>query len=156
VGQRIKRIFVGSQRLHTLTFGLLTAFFFIRAGSLVSVPALIGTPFLFVALFAVKIGVKMIQMIPLVSRRGVVPSVLDSRPNASHPSKPSTPSWPSAATRPGLERGGGYGYFWTGEDTEWLEKTVSVPKVGQSHAGAMDARVPVVEEAEPGDHAERE
>lgn len=30
------------RRLRTLTFGLLTPFYFIRAGSLVSVPALVG------------------------------------------------------------------------------------------------------------------
>jgi hypothetical protein len=29
-----------------------------------------------------------------------------------------------------LERGSGYFYFWTGEATDWLEKTVRVPRVG--------------------------
>jgi glutathione-regulated potassium-efflux system ancillary protein KefC len=38
------------RRLRTLTFGLLTPFYFIRAGSLVSVPALIATPIAFVVL----------------------------------------------------------------------------------------------------------
>ena len=28
-----------------------------------------------------------------------------------------------------LERGSSYFYFWTGEATEWLEKTVRVPNV---------------------------
>ena len=28
-----------------------------------------------------------------------------------------------------LERGSGYFYFWTGEATDWLEKTVRVPNV---------------------------
>ena len=32
------------RRLRTLTFGLLTPFYFIRAGSLVSVPALVAAP----------------------------------------------------------------------------------------------------------------
>ncbi len=32
------------RRLRTLTFGLLTPFYFIRAGSFVSVPALIAAP----------------------------------------------------------------------------------------------------------------
>lgn len=29
-----------------------------------------------------------------------------------------------------LERGDGYFYFWTGEATDWLDKTVRVPTVG--------------------------
>ena len=36
-------------RLRTLTFGLLTPFYFIRAGSLVSLPALVAAPFGFIA-----------------------------------------------------------------------------------------------------------
>src|SRR6266536_4557357 len=42
------------RRLRTLTFGLLTPFYFIRAGSFVSVPALVATPLVFVALFFAK------------------------------------------------------------------------------------------------------
>ena len=42
------------RRLRTLTFGLLTPFYFIRAGSFVSVPALIAAPLVFVALFFAK------------------------------------------------------------------------------------------------------
>ena len=54
------------RRLRTLTFGLLTPFYFIRAGSLVSVPALIATPAAFVALFLAKMGSKMIPLVPTV------------------------------------------------------------------------------------------
>lgn len=54
------------RRLRTLTFGLLTPFYFIRAGSLVSVPGLIAAPFAFVALFAAKMCAKMIPLLPAV------------------------------------------------------------------------------------------
>jgi Kef-type K+ transport system membrane component KefB len=54
------------RRLRTLTFGLLTPFYFIRAGSLVSVPALIATPLAFVALFVAKMSSKMIPLVPTV------------------------------------------------------------------------------------------
>jgi Kef-type K+ transport system membrane component KefB len=54
------------RRLRTLTFGLLTPFYFIRAGSLVSVPALIAMPFAFLALFAAKMVSKMVPLVPTV------------------------------------------------------------------------------------------
>ncbi len=54
------------RRLRTLTFGLLTPFYFIRAGSLVSVPALLATPLVFLALFAAKMLSKMIPLVPTV------------------------------------------------------------------------------------------
>ena len=54
------------RRLRTLTFGLLTPFYFIRAGSLVSVPDLIATPLVFVALFAAKMSSKLIGLVPTV------------------------------------------------------------------------------------------
>jgi len=54
------------RRLRTLTFGLLTPFYFIRAGSLVSVPALIGAPLVFLALLAAKMLSKMIPLVPTV------------------------------------------------------------------------------------------
>ena len=44
------------RRLRTLTFGLLTPFYFIRAGSLVSLPALVAAPLGFVALLARQDG----------------------------------------------------------------------------------------------------
>ena len=54
------------RRLRTLTFGLLTPFYFIRAGSLVSVPALIATPVAFLALLAAKMIGKMVPLVPTV------------------------------------------------------------------------------------------
>src|ERR1700733_13757257 len=54
------------RRLRTLTFGLLTPFYFIRAGSRVSVPALIGAPLVFLALLAAKMLSKMIPPVPTV------------------------------------------------------------------------------------------
>src|SRR5271157_4018069 len=54
------------RRLRTLTFGLLTPFYFIRAGSLVSVPALIATPLAFFALLAAKMVSKMAPLVPTV------------------------------------------------------------------------------------------
>jgi glutathione-regulated potassium-efflux system ancillary protein KefC len=54
------------RRLRTLTFGLLTPFYFIRAGSLVSVSALVATPLAFVALFLAKMGSKLIGLTPTV------------------------------------------------------------------------------------------
>jgi len=51
------------RRLRTFTFGLLTPFYFIRAGSLVSVPALIAAPLVFLALFAAKMFSKMIPLV---------------------------------------------------------------------------------------------
>jgi Kef-type K+ transport system membrane component KefB len=54
------------RRLRTLTFGLLTPFYFIRAGSLVSVPALMAMPLAFLALLAAKMVCKMVPLIPTV------------------------------------------------------------------------------------------
>jgi glutathione-regulated potassium-efflux system ancillary protein KefC len=54
------------RRVRTLTFGLLTPFYFIRAGSLVSVPALMGAPVVFLALLAAKMLSKMIPLSPTV------------------------------------------------------------------------------------------
>jgi Kef-type K+ transport system membrane component KefB len=56
------------RRLRTLTFGLLTPFYFIRAGALVSVPALIAAPLAVVVLFAAKMSTKMIALVPTVRR----------------------------------------------------------------------------------------
>ena len=52
------------RRLRTLTFGLLTPFYFIRAGSFVSVPALIAAPVVFVALFLAKSISKFVGVFP--------------------------------------------------------------------------------------------
>ena len=46
------------RRLRTVTFGLLTPFYFIRAGSYVSVPALIGAPVTFLVLLLGKMVAK--------------------------------------------------------------------------------------------------
>ena len=54
------------RRLRTLTFGLLTPFYFIRAGSFVSVPALISAPLVFVALFFAKMLSKVAGLLPTV------------------------------------------------------------------------------------------
>jgi glutathione-regulated potassium-efflux system ancillary protein KefC len=52
------------RRLRTLTFGLLTPFYFIRAGSLVSLPALVAAPLGFVALLLGKMVSKCIGVYP--------------------------------------------------------------------------------------------
>jgi Kef-type K+ transport system membrane component KefB len=54
------------RRLRTLTFGLLTPFYFIRAGSFVSVPALVAAPLVFLALFGAKMLSKMVGLYPTV------------------------------------------------------------------------------------------
>jgi len=53
------------RRLRTLTFGLLTPFYFIRAGSFVQVPAVVAGLGPFFALFAVKITSKFVGIFPL-------------------------------------------------------------------------------------------
>ena len=52
------------RRLRTLTFGLLTPFYFIRAGSFVSVPALVAAPLTFVVLFLAKSVSKFVGVFP--------------------------------------------------------------------------------------------
>src|SRR5271157_2164698 len=54
------------RRLRTLTFGLLTPFYFIRAGSFVSVPALIATPATMLILFMAKMLTKAAVVFPAV------------------------------------------------------------------------------------------
>jgi glutathione-regulated potassium-efflux system ancillary protein KefC len=54
------------RRLRTLTFGLLTPFYFIRAGSFVSVPALIAAPSVLLILFAAKSITKAATVYPAV------------------------------------------------------------------------------------------
>jgi Kef-type K+ transport system membrane component KefB len=53
------------RRLRTLTFGLLTPFYFIRAGAFVSVPALIAAPAAFLLLLVVKILTKIAGVYPV-------------------------------------------------------------------------------------------
>jgi len=52
------------KRLRAITFGLLTPFYFIRAGALVSIPALIGAPLIFVLLFLAKMITKGVGVYP--------------------------------------------------------------------------------------------
>jgi glutathione-regulated potassium-efflux system ancillary protein KefC len=54
------------RRLRTLTFGLLTPFYFIRAGSFVSVPALGRAPLVFVILLVAKMASKLAGLFPAV------------------------------------------------------------------------------------------
>jgi Kef-type K+ transport system membrane component KefB len=53
------------RRLRTLTFGLLTPFYFIRAGSFVSMPALIAAPAAFLLLLIVKVVTKIAGVYPV-------------------------------------------------------------------------------------------
>jgi len=54
------------RRLRTLTFGLLTPFYFIRAGSFVSVPAILAAPAGLLILFLAKSSCKAIAVYPAV------------------------------------------------------------------------------------------
>ena len=58
------------RRLRTLTFGLLTPFYFIRAGSFVSVPVLIAAPLVSVTLFFTKMISKLVGLLPTVRAFG--------------------------------------------------------------------------------------
>jgi Kef-type K+ transport system membrane component KefB len=52
------------RRLRTLTFGMLTPFYFIRAGAFVSVPALLGAPLVFLVLLLAKMMAKLAGLFP--------------------------------------------------------------------------------------------
>lgn len=58
------------RRLRTLTFGLLTPFYFIRAGSLVSMPALVAAPLAFVVLLGAKMVTKVAGVYPVARLYG--------------------------------------------------------------------------------------
>src|SRR6202142_1850040 len=58
------------RRLRTLTFGLLTPFYFIRAGSYVSIPDLIAAPIAFVLFLLVKVGTKIAGVYPVTKLFG--------------------------------------------------------------------------------------
>lgn len=58
------------RRLRTLTFGFLTPFYFIRAGSFVSVPALIAAPITFLILLLAKMVTKFVSVYPLTRAFG--------------------------------------------------------------------------------------
>jgi Kef-type K+ transport system membrane component KefB len=58
------------RRLRTLTFGLLTPFYFIRAGSLVSLPALAAAPAAFLLMLALKLLAKIAGVYPVTRAHG--------------------------------------------------------------------------------------
>jgi Kef-type K+ transport system membrane component KefB len=58
------------RRLRTLTFGLLTPFYFIRAGSFVSIPALVAAPAAFIFFLVVKVATKIIGVYPVTKLFG--------------------------------------------------------------------------------------
>src|SRR5438552_2375909 len=53
------------RRLRTVTFGLLTPFYFIRAGSFVSVAALVAAPMAFLLLLGAKMATKFVGVFPI-------------------------------------------------------------------------------------------
>jgi glutathione-regulated potassium-efflux system ancillary protein KefC len=53
------------RRLRTLTFGLLTPFYFIRAGSFVSLPAIAAAPWAFLLLLGAKVATKIAGVYPV-------------------------------------------------------------------------------------------
>ena len=55
------------RRLRTLTVGFLTPFYFLRAGTLVSLPALLTAPMIFIVLLAGKVGSKIFGLYPFIS-----------------------------------------------------------------------------------------
>lgn len=61
------------RRLRTVTFGLLTPFYFIRAGSFVSVPALLGAPVAFLLFLTTKVGSKIVGVYPVARGFGAPP-----------------------------------------------------------------------------------
>jgi glutathione-regulated potassium-efflux system ancillary protein KefC len=54
------------RRLRTLTIGFLTPFYFLRAGSLVSLPALASAPLVFLTLFSAKTASKVFGLFPVI------------------------------------------------------------------------------------------
>lgn len=53
------------RRLRTITIGLLTPFYFIRAGYFVSIPAVVMAPFGVIALIAVEMAAKVVSVYPV-------------------------------------------------------------------------------------------
>ncbi len=58
----------GIRRLRTLTVGFLTPFYFLRAGMLVSLPALILAPVVFLVLLAGKVVSKIFGLYPVIAK----------------------------------------------------------------------------------------
>ncbi|MEW6673544.1 MAG: cation:proton antiporter [Thermodesulfobacteriota bacterium] len=56
------------RRMRTLTIGFLTPFYFIRAGSLVSLPAVTAAPLIFLVLLGGKVASKIFGLFPVIAR----------------------------------------------------------------------------------------
>lgn len=56
------------KRLRTLTIGFLTPFYFLRAGFLVSIPAILAYPVIFVILFMAKVFSKIFGLYPVIRK----------------------------------------------------------------------------------------
>ena len=56
------------ERFRTLTIGFLTPFYFLRAGALVSVPAIVTAPILIAVLFGSKVLSKIFGLFPVISQ----------------------------------------------------------------------------------------
>ena len=56
------------RRLRTLTIGFLTPFYFLRAGSLVSLPMVLAAPLIFLVLFGGKIITKIFGLYPVIGK----------------------------------------------------------------------------------------
>jgi Kef-type K+ transport system membrane component KefB len=54
------------RRMRTLTIGFLTPFYFLRAGSLVSLPAIMAAPMIFIVLLAGKVASKIFGLQPVI------------------------------------------------------------------------------------------
>ena len=58
------------RRLRTLTLGLMTPFYFIRAGSYISIPALVAAPAAFLCMLVIKVAAKCIGVYPVTRLYG--------------------------------------------------------------------------------------
>lgn len=56
------------RRLRTLTIGLLTPLYFLRAGALVSIPAMLAAPLIFIVLIGGKVVTKIFGLYPAIHR----------------------------------------------------------------------------------------
>lgn len=56
------------RRIRTLTIGFLTPFYFLRAGALVSLPAIISAPMIFIVLLAGKVVSKIFGLYPVIRK----------------------------------------------------------------------------------------
>jgi len=55
------------RRLRTMTIGFLTPLYFLRAGALMSLPAIVAAPLIFILLFAGKIAFKIFGLYPVIT-----------------------------------------------------------------------------------------